>query len=179
MRVVTVKISDAFDSGEEIERFMLINEFGEPVVPVVKYLKYLDDIGREYNTLRNYCHQLKQFFSFLEKSNISYLDVKLSVIKDFIGWLRKPYRQLKVTEINPNSSKKKKISNSSINQIVNCILNFYEYLYLYEEFEDELNSKSMKTVSNRFSTYKPFFIIYQITKIRKLTFITYQLIKVQ
>lgn len=162
MRVVTVKIPDAFDRGKEIERFMLINESGEPVVPVVKYLKYLDDIGKEYNTLRNYCYQLKHYFSFLEQSDISYLDVKLSVLKDFIGWLRKPYRQLKVTDINPNSSKKKKISNSTINQIVNCILNFYEYLYLLEEFEVELKSKAMKNVSSRFSSYKPF--LHHISK---------------
>ncbi|KQB94103.1 hypothetical protein GEPA3_0934, partial [Geobacillus sp. PA-3] len=36
-------------------RYILVDEEGFPVIPVVKYLKYLDTTGKSRNTLKTYC----------------------------------------------------------------------------------------------------------------------------
>ncbi|EPR28401.1 Transposase [Geobacillus sp. WSUCF1] len=48
-------------------RYILVDEEGFPVIPVVKYLKYLDTTGKSRNTLKTYCYALKQYFVFLQE----------------------------------------------------------------------------------------------------------------
>jgi integrase/recombinase XerD len=48
------------------------DEVGVPVVPVMKYLKYLDQTGKSNNTLKTYCYALKQYFTYLEEQKIDY-----------------------------------------------------------------------------------------------------------
>ena len=49
---------------ENSKKYMLIDEKGIPIVPVVKYLKYLDSTGKSRNTQKTYCYALKQYFIF-------------------------------------------------------------------------------------------------------------------
>nr|WP_018780440.1 hypothetical protein [Bacillus pseudomycoides] len=51
-----------------------------PLVPVMKYLKYLDAAEKSSNTLKTYCYALKQFFDY-------FWEVK----KDYKGLLNKLY----------------------------------------------------------------------------------------
>ncbi|WP_425594232.1 transposase [Bacillus cereus] len=53
---------------ENSKKYMLIDEKGIPIVPVVKYLKYLDSTGKSRNTQKTYCYALKQYF-FIFKRN--------------------------------------------------------------------------------------------------------------
>jgi integrase/recombinase XerD len=48
-------------------RYILVDEEGFPVIPVVKYLKYLDTTGKSRNKLKTYCYALKQYFVFLQE----------------------------------------------------------------------------------------------------------------
>jgi integrase/recombinase XerD len=54
-------------------RYMLLDKEGFPVVPVMKYLKYLDNTGKSRNTLKTYCYALKQYFTFLVGEQKEYI----------------------------------------------------------------------------------------------------------
>ncbi|UOQ94812.1 hypothetical protein MUO14_07740 [Halobacillus shinanisalinarum] len=45
MKVKGIKVEDK-------ECYMLIDSYGEPINPVIKYLKYLDFTGKAENTLK-------------------------------------------------------------------------------------------------------------------------------
>ncbi|WP_338134163.1 site-specific integrase [Brevibacillus laterosporus] len=59
-------------------------------MPVAKYIKYLDNIGKAENTLKSYCYHLKLYFQFLEECGLRYHEVNLDILAHFIGWLRIP-----------------------------------------------------------------------------------------
>ncbi|WP_429794812.1 site-specific integrase [Brevibacillus laterosporus] len=54
----------------------------------MKYLKYLDNLGKAENTLKSYCYHLMLYFKFLNEERKVYEDVSLDLLSDFIGWLR-------------------------------------------------------------------------------------------
>ncbi|GGA90545.1 site-specific integrase [Ornithinibacillus halotolerans] len=81
---------------QEKKRYLLIDKRGYPVIPVAKYIKYLDNIGKAENTLKSYCYHLKLYFQFLEESRLRYQEVNLDILAQFIGWLRIPDQSTKV-----------------------------------------------------------------------------------
>ncbi|MFF2290992.1 tyrosine-type recombinase/integrase [Peribacillus butanolivorans] len=108
------------------KRYMLIDQQGLPVLPVMKYLKYLDITEKSSNTQKTYCYALKHYFVFLQDNNIDYKAVCLGDLVVFIGWLRNPYQNIKVSPIQPKKAKK---TEKTINLTITVILNFYDYLY--------------------------------------------------
>ncbi|MDM5229691.1 site-specific integrase [Lysinibacillus pakistanensis] len=77
--------------SDEGKRYMLLNREGEPVIPAMKYLKYLFNIGRAENTIKSYEYHLKLYFEFLEVEKIDYQQINLHTFSSFIGWLRSPF----------------------------------------------------------------------------------------
>jgi hypothetical protein len=87
---------------EENEKsYMLLNDDGTPVLPVVKYIKYLDTTGKSYNTLKTYCYALKQYHSFLKEKKLDLCEITVSDLADYIGWLKNPYGTDKIKSIIP------------------------------------------------------------------------------
>lgn len=105
---------------------MLIDRNGFPVLPVIKYLKYLDITEKSSNTQKTYCYALKHYFTFLHDNNKDYKAVCLDDLVEFIGWLRNPYQNTNISPIQPQKVKK---TEKTINLIITVILNFYDYLY--------------------------------------------------
>ncbi|MGE6964086.1 site-specific integrase [Bacillus thuringiensis] len=101
MRVEEVIISD-----HKI-RYLLVNQYGEMIMPVMKFLKYKDNTGTARNTLRSYCYALKLYFEFLEQKELSYTDVGIDELAEFVRWLQNPFQNVKVTSIRNNSKKRK------------------------------------------------------------------------
>ena len=85
-------------------RYMLVDSNGDPVLPVLKYLKFRDNGGTARNSLRAYCHHLKLYFEFLEQQGLDYRQVVIDDMADFMRWLQNPYRTLKVSPVTPVSS---------------------------------------------------------------------------
>lgn len=157
------------DSEEYLIRYILLDYEGNPVIPVIRYLKYLDDIGRKENTLRSYSYHLKDYFLFLVHNELTYEDVTIDVLRRFVGWLRKPNRSVKITELPTEQLKTQKrriLSNSSINGIVNTVIGFYDYLYLLEGYDDEIKNVVYKKVSSKHRHFKSF--LHHIKKDTKI-----------
>ncbi|EGD50804.1 hypothetical protein TheetDRAFT_2408 [Thermoanaerobacter ethanolicus JW 200] len=49
------------------KRYLLVDDDGEPVESVYRFLKFKDNAGKARNTLRAYCYHLKEFLSFFNK----------------------------------------------------------------------------------------------------------------
>lgn len=60
--VSELKVQEVLLEGN-IKRYMLVDHKGSPVIPVLKYLKYLDHTGKSRNTLKTYCYALKQYYT--------------------------------------------------------------------------------------------------------------------
>ena len=68
------------------KHYLLVDEHGELVVPVILYLKYLDSIGRARNPLRLYAHGLKLFFEYLSQQRLDHKAVTLDDLGGFVLW---------------------------------------------------------------------------------------------
>jgi site-specific recombinase XerD len=148
MRVVTVRTKD------NKERYMVVDNQGQPVVPIIKYLKFKDNTGSSRNTLRTYSYHLKLFFEFLYQKNRDYLNVNIDDFADFVGWLRKPDENIKISYIIDKESKR---SNRTINAITNTVLLLYEYIMQQEDESIRVSEKLKRQLSTSRKGFKGFF----------------------
>lgn len=130
---------------------MLVNQYGEMVMPVMKFIKYKDNTGTARNTLRSYCYALKLYFEFLEQKEISYTNVGIDELAGFVRWLQNPFQHVKVTSIH-NTSKKRKAR--SINIYLDKVYAFYDYLMRHEDYSMDLSERLKRQVSASRSNFK-------------------------
>lgn len=55
---------------DHAKRYMFIDCHGFPVLPVMKYLKWLDQTGKSPN--KHTCYSLKHYFTYLEEKGKDY-----------------------------------------------------------------------------------------------------------
>lgn len=154
MKVQEVKL----DNNQR--RYLLVDDKGIPIVPVAKYLKYIDNSEKSFNTQKTYCYSLKLYFEYLKEINIDYRNININILSDFVGWLRNPHKSTKVSNIKPVKAKR---TEKTVNLTITVITNFYDYLYRTEEINNDMVDKLMKQVftgGNRH--YKDF--LYHLNK---------------
>lgn len=138
-RVFSMYVSEIVTSIGKT-RYMLVNDDGFPVLPVLQYLKFKDQIGLARNTLRLYCFQLKLYFEFLEEKNLLFNEVKIATIAEFVTWL---YCDKKVIPLFPIAAKR---CARSINIAITVVLNFYSYLAINDQYENNISQKLTKQI---------------------------------
>lgn len=125
------------------KRYILVDNEGIPVIPVMKYLKYLDVTGKSNNTQKTYCYALKQYFLYLQETEKDYKDIKLQDLVEFVVWLRNPYESTKVMSLRPVKAKK---TERTVNLTITAVTNFYDYLYRNEELPRDMGEKLIRQV---------------------------------
>ena len=140
-------------------RYILLDDTGDPVVPVLKYLKYKDNTGAARNTLRAYCYHLKLFFEYLEQGHVDYRDIGLDEMAAFVQWLQNPYGTRKVSFITPVTSPR---TARSINIIISAVISLYDYLMKHEDYSLQLSIKLKKQISGSRRGFKDF--LYHINR---------------
>ena len=128
---------------ENKKRYLLLDDGGMPIVPVVKYLKFIDNGGKSPNTQKTYCYALKLYFEYLNEINMDYSLVNLNILSDYVGWLRNPYASDKVVSL---KSVEPKRAAKTINLNITVISNFYDFLYRTELLNNDIIDKLMKQV---------------------------------
>src|SRR6266704_4869055 len=118
MRVVEVEVQD------HQKRYVVINETGEFIDPIVRYLKYLDCIGSARQTLRSYASALKLYWEFLGQQHINWQQVTLDDLSQFVLWLKLPSGSLKVLPAYPVEQAR---SNRTINHTLPVDRSLYDY----------------------------------------------------
>lgn len=140
-------------------RYILLNDAGDPVEPVLKYLKYKDNTGAARNTLRAYCYHLKLFFEYLEQEQLDYRDIGLDEMAAFMRWLQNPYGNKKVSPIIPATSSR---TARSINIIISAVISLYDYLMRHEDYSLQLSMKLKKQIPGSRRGFKDF--LYHINR---------------
>ncbi|BDA71191.1 integrase family protein (plasmid) [Calothrix sp. PCC 7716] len=140
------------DSNRSV--WMVLGDDCLPIEAIGKYLHYLDSVGRSPNTIQAYAYNLKLFWEFLRDSKLSWQEISLEQLSNFIHWLRNPYTS--VLSIKVSSSKR---SEKTINHCLTTVCGFYEF---QERIGVNLgvNSYGYQLQSNR--KYKPF--LHHISK---------------
>ncbi len=147
MRVQEIQTSD------HQKRYVVVDSNGNLVVPVVRYLKYLNAIGRARNTLRSYAQSLSLYFTYLTQEHLDYQQVTLDDLGGFVLWLKNPYRSLKVLPVQPVAQAR---TNRTINLIITVVSGFYDYLWRQDDLTTNLNEKTRTYLPARTRSYKSF-----------------------
>ena len=153
MRVVEIEAQNAQ------RRYVVIDENGELVEPVVRYLKYLDRIGSARHTLRSYATALRLYWEFLLQEHLGWQNIRLDDLSRFVLWLKLPSGSLKVVPVHPVEQAR---SNRTINHTLTVVRGFYDYHWRTEEVPTNLKEKTTTSLSGRFRRYKGF--LHHITK---------------
>ena len=133
-------------------RYYLADEQGVPVPEVLSYLKFLDNQGKARNTLRLSCYQLQNYYRFLEEAGKDYRDVTIDDIAMFMAWLRNLDLLKKVVPLRFEPARKEQ----TINETVDKVISFYDYLVRRGGLENRLSEKLVKFVTYPQRNYKSF-----------------------
>ena len=153
MKVQEVKLGNK-------KRYLLLDDGGMPIVPVAKYLKFIDNAEKSPNTQKTYCYALKLYFKYLNEIKVDYSLVNVNILSDYVGWLRNPYASDKVISL---KSVKPKRAAKTVNLNITVVSNFYDFLYRTEQLNNNMIDKLMKQVfTGGNSRYKDF--LYHVNK---------------
>lgn len=160
------------------EIYFLIQDNGKLIMPAYRYMLFLRLNGKSINTNKVYCLHLKLYFEWLEMNDLTYhsaiykdgKNMTITSLSNFKFWIKYPDANDKLVPIGGHKAKR---SNVTINQIMNVVLNFYDFvvqdedlpeLNVYKEsrsnsyfhgFLDELSLKKEKMFSNIFKERVP------------------------
>lgn len=101
--------------------FVLLDRHMRLVQPVNEYLEYQAFRGRAANTLRSYARDLKIFFEFLEKRDLQYDKIDVTMIRDYVEYLRS--KDAAVVFVYAESKR----SPATINRMIGTVHGFYGY----------------------------------------------------
>ena len=133
-------------------RYYLADERGIPIPEVMDYLKFLDNQGKARNTLRLSCYQLQNYYRFLEEAGKDYRDVTIDDIARFMAWLQNPDLLKKVVPLRFEPARQEQ----TINENVDKVVRFYDYLARRGGLENRLSEKLVKFVTHPQRNYKSF-----------------------
>jgi integrase/recombinase XerD len=153
MQVVEIETQD------KQRRYVVIDDKGALVEPIVRYLKYLDRIGVARNTLRSYATALRLYWQYLEQEQLDWQQITLDDLARFVLWLKVPSGSLKVLPAYPVEQAR---SNRTINHTLTVVRSFYDYQWRREEVSANMKDKTTTYLSPRFRRYKSF--LHHITK---------------
>src|SRR5579859_2998630 len=73
-------------------RYVVVDNHGELVEAIARYLKCLDLCGKARNTLRTYAGSLAFYFTFLRQKRLEYERVQITDLAAFVHWLKRTDR---------------------------------------------------------------------------------------
>lgn len=147
MEVVKVKTENG------TERYFVADDLGLPIKPILKFIRFKDNINYARNTLRMYCQHLKLYFEYLQQRNLDFQDITIDDLALFVNWLQNPYESLKVI---PSTHIESARSPRTINIIINTVLAFYDYILRHEEYSNNISDRLRKFVSTPSRNFKGF-----------------------
>lgn len=147
MEVVKVK------TEEGKERYFVVDAGGLPVEPILKFIRFKDNINYARNSLRMYCQHLKLYFEYLQENNLDFQKVTIDDLSLFVNWLQNPYKSLKVIPVIPVDVAR---SPKTINIIVDTVLMFYDYILRHEKYNNDISEKLKRFVTSPSRNFKGF-----------------------
>lgn len=153
MQVVEVETQD------HQKRYVLIDDAGVLVEPIVRYLKYLDRIGAARNTIRSYATVLKQYWDYVSQQQLDWQQITLDDLAQFVLWLKLPTGSLHILPVQPVPQAR---SNRTINHALTVLSSFYDYHWRMDNISTNIKVKTTTYLPPRARRYKSF--LHHITK---------------
>ena len=85
VRILEVHVIKKMD---ELKRVVVLDDKMRLCKPINNYLEFLQLRGLSENTIISYSRDLKIFFEFLEQKSLSYGNVDINVMMDFMKFLQ-------------------------------------------------------------------------------------------
>lgn len=152
LRRITLKVEEILTPDGK-KRYLLVDNFGEPIESVCKFLKFKDNAGKQRNTLRAYCYHLKGFFEFLKQKGFDHLDIGIDEVAEFMRWLQTPHKDVKVLSIKPSRSI---LAASTVNIYISTVMEFYDYLMKTDDYSIQLSQRLKKQIAGSHRRFKDF-----------------------
>lgn len=102
--------------------WIVLDDNSLPVIPILTFLKFFEDLGRSPYTVRASAHHLKLFWEFLRDKRIDWKDVAVAHLAEFISWLRNPQPSRVSREVYEAQR-----TDATINQILGAVHVFYDF----------------------------------------------------
>ena len=134
--------------------WLVLDDDYMPIEPILRYLKFLDDLARSPNTIRAVAQHLKTFWQFLKHKQLDWTEIDVAHLAAFIQWLRSPD-----PEELESSERPVKRTNATIDQMLSSVTGFYDFHMRLKSVPD-LPLYRFLMLPNR--QYKSF--LYGITK---------------
>ena len=150
MQVKKIKINN-----QSQDFWIVIGSDYFPIEQISLYLKYLHSTGKSPNTIRAYAYHLKEFWLFLDNSQLEWDDIGLVEMSQFINWLKIGH----TGNVIPFSKTTSLRSEKTINTIVTAVSSFYDY---HSRLDQTKPLQIYKTDSFRGKSYKSF--LHHISK---------------
>ncbi len=109
-----------------LESWTVLGDDDVPVAPVERYLAYLTDIERSPNTIKDYAHDLKDWFVFLAGDGLDWREVRLEDVAGFMAWLRRPPRA-RAGAVAVLPSVEHHCAESTVNRKLSALSAFYQH----------------------------------------------------
>lgn len=158
-----MRVAEVCTSDKKI-KYVVLDDDGNFIEPIARYLKFLDLCERSNNTLRTYAINLMLFFRYLKQENLDFHNVTIDEMAGFIYWLKQPYKSIPIPATQPIKQTR---ANTTINHVVKTVSNFYSYLWRSETVPTDLNSKLHTQLRWYHSSYKSF--LHGIIKDRSIS----------
>lgn len=140
-----MRVSKVHDEVGRVH-YELLDEGERPVPEAECFLGHLKVRGCSPNTISAYAHDLKHFFSFLEREGIGCEEFSAQESLRFLEYLRsvpsrRPVQRLSPTLVSADESGNpaRQLSPATVNRILAAVSSFYEYLVLEGRLEDGQN----------------------------------------
>jgi integrase/recombinase XerD len=72
------------ETQEHQKRYVVIDNAGLLVEPIMRFLNYLDRIGAARNTIRAYATVLKQYWEYLSQQQLDWQQITLDDLARFV-----------------------------------------------------------------------------------------------
>jgi integrase/recombinase XerD len=132
-------------------RYVVLDDDGVLVEPIVRYLKHLDLRGYARNTLRTYATHLILFFTFLQQRSLDFDHLTIDDLAAFVQWLKLP-----------TSSAPAPRANRTINHILTAVSGLYDYFWRRDALPLDFNDRMRLYLSPRARSYKN--LLYHLIK---------------
>ena len=145
-----MRLSEVLTADQRV-RYVVLDDEGNLVEPVARYLKHLDQRGYARNTLRSYGTNLQLYFEYLKQKGLDFRHLTIDDLAGFVQWLKLPSGHVKVLPSQPVVQAR---TNRTINHALTVITGFYDYLWRRGDLETDLNTKTRTYLSPGTRRYK-------------------------
>ena len=104
------------------ESWTVLDDDGEVIEPVERYLAYLAALERSPNTVRAYAVSLKLWFEFLGRAGLCWDRVGIEDVARFVGWLRAPAENVIVLDATSGLRRP-----ATVNRYLAGVFGFYDH----------------------------------------------------